>query len=78
MVALERSGALLNKVSNAFFNVLSADATDEMMEISQRVSPKLSESSNYIYLNDKLFARIKENSPICAKLNAAIMVVLGG
>lgn len=59
IVALERSGQLLNKVSNAFFNVLSADATDEMMEISQRVSPKLSESSNNIYLNEKLFSRVK-------------------
>ena len=72
IVALERSGALLNKVSNAFFNVLSADATDEMMEISQRVSPKLSESSNYIYLNDKLFARIKEVYDQKDKLNLSI------
>lgn len=59
IVALERSGKLLDKVSSAFFNVLSADATDAMMEISQRVSPKLSESSNYIYLNEALFARVK-------------------
>lgn len=39
--------------------MLSADANDEMMEISQRVSPKLSEISNNIYLNDKLFKRIQ-------------------
>ena len=51
IVALERSGKLLNRVSGAFFNVLSANANDEMMEISQRVSPSLTESSNYIYLN---------------------------
>lgn len=56
---LERSGKLLDKVSSAFFNVLSAESNDEMMEISQRVSPKLSESSNNIYLNDRLFARVK-------------------
>lgn len=59
IVALERSGDLLNKVSSAFFNVLNAEADDEMMEISQRISPKLSESSNNIYLNEKLFARVK-------------------
>lgn len=59
IVALERSGKLLNKVSSAFFNVLNAEADDEMMDISQRVSPKLSESSNNIYLNEKLFARVK-------------------
>lgn len=59
IVALERSGQLLQNVSSAFFNVLSAEANDEMMEISQRVSPKLSESSNNIYLNERLFARVK-------------------
>lgn len=60
IVALERSGKLLNKVSSAFFNVLHAEADDEMMEISQRISPKLSESSNNIFLNEKLFARVKD------------------
>lgn len=60
VVALERSGQLLDKVSSAFFNVLSADADDEMMEISQRISPKLSESIHNIYLNDKLFERIRQ------------------
>ena len=59
IVALERSGRLLDKVSSAFFNVLNAEADDEMMEISQRVSPKLSDSSNNIYLNEKLFTRVK-------------------
>ncbi|WP_348726334.1 M3 family metallopeptidase [Parabacteroides goldsteinii] len=59
IIALERSGKLLNKVSSAFFNILNAEADDEMMEISQRISPKLSESSNNIFLNEKLFARVK-------------------
>lgn len=59
IIALERSGKLLERVGSAFFNVLSADANDEMMEISQRVSPKLSECDNYIYLNDKLFSRVE-------------------
>lgn len=59
IIALERSGRLLNKVSSAFFNILNAEADDEMMEISQRISPKLSESSNNIFLNEKLFARVK-------------------
>lgn len=59
IVALERSGKLLDRVSGAFFNVLSANANDEMMEISQRISPSLTESSNYIYLNERLFSRVK-------------------
>lgn len=69
IVALEHSGKLLNKVSNAFFNLLSAESNDEMMEISQRISPKLSESSNYILLNDKLFERIKTVYNQRGKLN---------
>ena len=59
IIALERSGKLLNKVSSVFFNVLSAEANEEMMEISQRISPKLSESYNNIYLNENLFKRVK-------------------
>lgn len=59
IVALEQSGKLLDRVSSAFFNVLSAEANDELMEISQRISPKLSESSNNIYLNEQLFGRVK-------------------
>lgn len=72
VVALDRSGQLLDKVSSAFFNVLSASSTDEMMEISQRVSPKLSESSNNIYLNEALFARIKTIYDSKDKLNLSV------
>ncbi|MCD7914027.1 MAG: M3 family metallopeptidase [Tannerellaceae bacterium] len=59
IVALERAGKTLTKVSSAFFNVLHAEADDEMMEISQRVSPRLSEANNNIYLNETLFNRVK-------------------
>ena len=57
--AMEYSGEMLNRVSNVFFNLLSAESNDEMMDISQRLSPKLSEHFNTIYLNEKLFLRIK-------------------
>lgn len=59
IVALERAGELLDTVSSIFFNVLSAEANDELMDISQQISPKLSASSNNIYLNEQLFHRIK-------------------
>lgn len=59
IVALERSGELLDKVSHVFFNVLSAETDDEMMAVSERVSPKLSACSNNIYLNEQLFNRVK-------------------
>ena len=69
IVALERAGKLLSTVSSVFFNVLSAEANDEMMEISQRISPKLSECSNNIYLNEQLFARVKAVYDQRAQLN---------
>lgn len=58
IAAMEYSGEMLNRVSGVFFNLLSAESNDEMM-ISQRLSPKLSEHSNNINLNEKLFARVK-------------------
>lgn len=57
--ALEHSGHLLNFVSNVFFNVNSAESNDAMMDLSQKMSPLLTEHGNNINLNEKLFARIK-------------------
>ncbi|MDR1937510.1 MAG: M3 family metallopeptidase [Tannerellaceae bacterium] len=60
VVALEQySGILLHKINDVFFNVLNAEANDEMMELSLRISPRLSEGSNDIYLNEDLFARVE-------------------
>lgn len=59
IVALERNGADLNRVLNVFYPLLSADADDEMMEISTRISPKLSDFSTSITLNNDLWKRVK-------------------
>lgn len=59
IVALERQGELLNRISGVFFNLLSADTSDEMQQIAERVQPKLTELSNDISLNPELFARVK-------------------
>lgn len=59
IVALDRSGQDLNRVLNVFFPILSADADDELMEISMRVTPKLSDYSTSIILNENLWKRIK-------------------
>lgn len=55
----EHSGKLLTQVTSVFFNLLSAESNDEMMEISQRIQPKLTEHYNNIYLNELLFSRVK-------------------
>ncbi len=59
IVALERQGALLDRISGIFYNLLEADATDEMQAIALRVQPKLTELSNDISLDPELFARVK-------------------
>ena len=59
IVALERSGAKLEWVSGVFFNLLHAAATDELMAISQEITPRLSALSSFITLSDPLFDRIR-------------------
>ena len=59
IVPLEESGKLLNRVTSVFFNLLSSESNDEMMEIAQRIQPKLSEHSNSITLNEGLFQKVK-------------------
>lgn len=60
IVALENSGNDLNRVLNVFYPILSANSDNELMQISLRVSAKLSEYSTNISLNEGLWKRIKE------------------
>lgn len=57
--ALERSGQLLDRASSVFFNLNSAETSDELQAIARDVSPLLSEFSNDILLNEQLFERVK-------------------
>jgi len=57
--AMDRSGALLSKVSGVFFALNSSMTSDEMQEIARQVAPALSKHSDEILLNDKLFQRVK-------------------
>ncbi|MDP4239049.1 MAG: M3 family metallopeptidase [Bacteroidota bacterium] len=60
IAALDFSGDLLKKVSSVFFNLHSADTNEGMDKIANEVSPLLSEHNDNIYLNEKLFARVKK------------------
>lgn len=60
IVALENSGDDLSRVLNVFYPLTSALSDDELMDISIRVSAKLSEHSTNISLNERLWQRIKE------------------
>ena len=57
--ALEFSGEALGRTARVFFAMNEAMTNDKMQDISKKVSPMLSKHNDDIYLNDKLFARIK-------------------
>lgn len=58
IVALEKSGNLLNRVSTIFGNLMNAETCDEMEALAEKLMPMLTEHSNNITLNEALFARI--------------------
>ena len=57
--ALEQASPILDKVTGVFFNLAESDSTPEMQAIEEEMTPKLTEAENEIYMNDKLFARVK-------------------
>lgn len=56
--ALDRSGALLDKVRPVFFGLMGANTTDELQAIAERVLPKLVALDDDILLNPVLFQRV--------------------
>lgn len=59
LAAMEKSGKLLDKVSNVFFNLVSANTNDAKQALRRELSPMLSSHQDDIMLNAKLFQRIK-------------------
>ncbi len=57
--AMEKSGALLTRVANVFFNIVSANTNDARQAIAREISPLLSQHNDAINLNPALFKRIK-------------------
>src|SRR3989440_10447056 len=57
--AMERSGALLTRVTKVFFNLTTANTSDTLQKIKADAAPKLAAHSDAIFLNAKLFARVK-------------------
>ncbi len=59
IVALDRSGAQLDRISSIFFNLNSAETSPEIQEIAQEIAPWLSTFKNDIILNQHLSDRVK-------------------
>ena len=59
ILALENSGETLTKVTSAFFNLNSAETSEEMQAIAQEISPLLTAHGNEIAMNAGLFKKVK-------------------
>jgi peptidyl-dipeptidase Dcp len=59
ITAMEKSGRMLDRVNNTFFNVQQADTNPAMDKIQTDVAPKLAAHADAIFLDAKLFARVK-------------------
>jgi peptidyl-dipeptidase Dcp len=57
--AMERTGDLLTRVAKVFFNLSQSNTSDAMQKIKAEEAPKLAAHQDTIYLNSKLFARVK-------------------
>jgi peptidyl-dipeptidase Dcp len=59
IVAMEKSGQILSRVSRVFFAMSSADTNDDIKALRSEFAPKLSAHSDAILLNSTLFSRVK-------------------
>jgi len=59
IVAIERSGFLLKRVSGAFYGLIDVENDDDLLEIAQTILPSIADCSHNVYLNDTLFSRVK-------------------
>ncbi|MBQ1656638.1 MAG: M3 family metallopeptidase [Bacteroidales bacterium] len=59
VAAFDRSGALLEKVTNVLFNVSESDYTPELNAIVEEATPVISAHGDNIMMNPKLFERVK-------------------
>ncbi|MGH8300295.1 MAG: M3 family metallopeptidase [Steroidobacteraceae bacterium] len=59
IVAMEKSGRLLERVMETFNAVCQADTDDALQKVQAQEAPRLAAHQDAIYLNPKLFARVK-------------------
>src|SRR5688500_4199787 len=57
VAAMERSGALLNRVSIVFFVLAGAHTNEALQAVEREISPLLARRNNEIYLDEGLFRR---------------------
>ena len=60
IVALERAGGLLNRISGVFFNINECMTSDQLQQIYMEIIPDLTAYGNDVSMNSLLFAKVKE------------------
>ncbi|MCK0133589.1 M3 family metallopeptidase [Arenibacter sp. S6351L] len=78
ILALEKSGVLLDRVRNVFLALTGAHTNDTLQAVQEEMAPKFSELRDAIYLNDKLFQHVKTiyNKKESLDLNAESLKLL--
>ena len=71
LVAMERTGDILDRTSSIFFNLASANSDEQIQGIEEKIAPMLATHSDNILLNGKLFKRVESlwNQRATLKLN---------
>ncbi len=71
IVAFEDSGMLLNRIYTVFNNLNSAETNEQLQLVAQDIAPEITRHYDNIYMNEKLFARVKQvwDKQIDLKLN---------
>jgi peptidyl-dipeptidase Dcp len=59
ILALEKSGKLLHSSSQVFYALTAANTNDTLQKVEEAMAPKLAAQNDAIYLNEKLFQRVK-------------------
>ena len=58
IIAMERSGELLDRVNAVFFNLSGSTTNEKLQEIEKQISPKLSQHYDSISLNPYIFKKV--------------------
>ena len=59
LVAMERAGSLLNRTTKVFFALTKANTNPTLQKVEAEVAPKLAAHNDEIFLNSRLFSRVK-------------------
>ncbi len=59
VAAYERSGAILDRVTNVLFNISESDATESLQKIVEQVLPLMSVHSDNIFMNPDFYAKVE-------------------